>query len=296
MVVLMMVCVSNSVVQGSPIRPINPIRPLGLISMVSFQNVATDACCDADPEQWTAAVEEFQAISDGSTAIQPEELPAYWRIMNWVQQQPNELLRQRKTESARRNDFLQRPDKLRGQLFTLNLQVCRVLPYEIEDNPLGIRQLYEVWGWVPTTGAWLYVAVVPELPPGFPTGETVDEPAMLTGYFFKLQGYVETGAPPRSKPLQAPMFLGRLHRTEQLPASPPVFNYVWIGGLSLLAVAFLYRTTRLFVRSRARKTYTSARADRDHPLSAEQWLSGVQSQGSPSSFENGGRSCDRTLE
>ena len=106
-------------------------------------------CCERDQEQWAAAVEEFQAISDGATQIQPEEMPAYWRILRWVLQQPIPSLRQHASSVAARQEFLHHPNSLRGHLYQFEMEVCRVLPYEIPDNQAGTRKLYEVWGLTP---------------------------------------------------------------------------------------------------------------------------------------------------
>lgn len=234
---------------------------------------------DRDPEQWAAAVEEFEAITDGTMQIQPEEIGGYSRVLRWVREQPLETLRQRSTGHVLRKDFLHDPASKRGKLYQVELQVCRVLPYTASDSRLGSGQLYEVWGWAPESGAWLYVAVTPDLPPGFPTGATVAESAVLYGYFYKLQGYLEAGAAPRSKPLIAPLFLGKLEWRPKVAPATGTDRIFWMAGISLCVLWFMFRANRSFRRGERPAHRQSAADDREHPLPADQWLQSVR-QGS----------------
>jgi hypothetical protein len=207
---------------------------------------------DEDSDEQSAAVEEFQAVSDGTTAIQPEEMFAYRRLLSWVRQQTLPDLRARAPAEPSFNELMQRPAELRGTLARLSLHVRRVLSYENHDPKIGESRLYELWGWSDQSPAWLYVVVTPELPAGMPIGAQVEEDAEVFGYFFKLQGYQEASAPPRAEPLRAPLFVGRLdwHSAKKTPApfaTPKMTPNAWFGiiavaliGLYLIRLAIRY--------------------------------------------------------
>jgi hypothetical protein len=233
------------------------------------------AVYDPDGEQWGAAVEEMQAVSDGTLQILPEEMPAYRRLMTWARQQSLDGLRHRAIQ-AQRPAFLHDPAKLRGRLFRVDLRVCRVLPYEVSDSRLGVRKLYEVWGWARQSGSWMYVGVVPELPPEFRTSETVSESATLFGYFLKVQGYVEAGAPPRSKPLQAPLLLGQLewHRQPRPSALPN--GAWWMLAIASPLLWFAWRATSALRHPGTPLGRHALDQDGARSLSADEWLRRIE--------------------
>lgn len=230
---------------------------------------------DEDSEQRDAAMEEFQAVYDKTREIQPEEMPAYWRVMSWVVEQPFDSLCRRSRADFVINDLLGNPDANRGQLLRLDLNVCRVLSYKVPANRLGLTQLYEVWGWTGESQAWLYVGITPELPAGFPIGSDVSERAALCGYFFKLQGYLEAGAAPRATPLAAPLIIGRLDwRPRQKPGvaasdSPWLITLIALAGVLLLA-----RVTWMAWRRNVRSL--SVPGGSEDLLTTEEWLEGLK--------------------
>ncbi len=61
-----------------------------------------------------------------------------------------------------------------------------------------------------------------------PEGVSIKERATLVGYFFKLQGYLEAKAKPRSAPLKAPLLIGRLSGNP-LPAKL-LRRHAWNGN------------------------------------------------------------------
>jgi hypothetical protein len=230
---------------------------------------------DQDPEQRAAAAEEFQAISDRTTEIQVEEMPAYWRLLEWVKEQSLDSLKVRSPTGVPYNDLRQRPSEYRGTLMRVDLHVRRVLQYDIPENPLGLSRLYEVWGWTEESGAWPYVGIVPELPEGFPVGAKVSQRATLHGYFFKLQGYMEAKSAPRAAPLVAPLLLGRLEsQPQQEGAAAPLGSEIsWGFGLvtvfgALLASRLLWFALRF--NSRKPRVAFGGRAQAPLPT-ADEW-------------------------
>lgn len=191
---------------------------------------------DQDPEEQDAIREEFQAVSDGTLAIQREEMPAYDRLLRWAQQQSTASMLQRADRNVVYTQFVQRPQEWRGRLVALELHIRRILKYERNGVPL-----YEVWGWTNEAKAWLYVGVVVDLPNDMPVGTDVAEEGTLVGYFFKLQGYHEAGAQPHALPLRAPLLIGRLdwHRRVAPPARQsglPLWAWAVLGLVVAMAV------------------------------------------------------------
>jgi hypothetical protein len=231
------------------------------------------AITDEDPEQQDAAREEFLAITDNTTVTQPEEMPAYWRVMTWVEQQSLDALKERAAPLPAFHDLVQHPEEHRGRLVRLDLNVRRVLSYEASENPLGIARLYEIWGWTESSKAWLYVVVTPELPAGMPIGAEVYDRAAIYGYFFKMQGYLEAGAEPRAKPLSAPLLIGRVERRVSPPPPSGGTQRVWFWGLCALAVAWVGGRAAWLVWGRRKKPRTAhRRVALARELSSDDWL------------------------
>ena len=187
---------------------------------------------DEDPDQAEEVRQEFQAIADGTLKIQREEMEPYDRLVFWVKNQSFDRLRQRARSDLLFTNFHDEPDKYRGQLVTMKLNVRRIL--NAGDNRDGIH-LYEVWGSTRESRDRLYVAMVVDLPKGMPIGPSVHETARFVGYFLKLQGYHSAGAKPDAVPDKAPLLIGRL-RWEPIVAPPEEKTWEWVLGLSLLAV------------------------------------------------------------
>ena len=240
---------------------------------------------DEDPEEADAIAEEFQAVTDGTLEIQVEEMKSYKRILQWVGNQPYALLAKRARTDLRFNDFYNNPDKHRGQLVALDLNVRRVLKYDLEGQPV-----YEVWGWTTESKTWLYVAVVVDLPAGMPIGSEVYEKGRLAGYFFKLQAYHEAGAKPHAKPLKTPLFLGRL---EWEPTVEPVVqssDWAWGSGLlGLFAAVIVIRFGLLFVgKTRRRRVAANPFVTAPSRQSVTDWLDRVDRVGTVEIGENAG--------
>ena len=243
---------------------------------------------EVDPLELAAAEDEYLAISDGTLKLRREEMPAYWRLFGWTRQQSLAQLRRSAQTSVALNDFVQSADDQRGKLFALELNVRRVLAYDAPENPVGVKKVYEIWGWTKESRAWPYVVVTAELPPGMAVGPSVYEEASFAGYFFKLQGYQAAGAGPKDRPLIAPLLIGRLsHHAVPAPAAPTEWAWSpWIVGLVLLgtlwvALRMVFRRWRRNPATAQRRTITgpsqqgleladwlaAAAAQPDHPIS-----------------------------
>lgn len=228
---------------------------------------------DEDPEERSAAEEEFQAITDKTLEIQPIEMVPYRRVLQWVLNQPASVMRRRARTDVAFNDLMLWPDKYRGTLVELVLNARLIRPCDLQA-PDG-SDLYEVWGFTSDSGTWLYCAVVVGLPEGMPVGTRISEQVRVVGYFFKLQGYHEAGAKPHAPPLAAPMLLGRLIWIQ--PPAP--VERTWEPSWSLLLVAtvsavLLAQLAWLVVRARRRRPprRTTPSPPQSGSVAIDQWF------------------------
>jgi len=229
---------------------------------------------DEDPDEAKEAAMELQAISDGTLELQREEMVPYDRIVRWVRNQPYEVLRRRARTDVVFTQMYQHPEKYRGQIIALDLNVRQVLDAGENDNG---AHLWEVRAWTTESKAWLYWTVVVDLPKDMPVGPSVYEKAKFVGYFFKLQGYHEAGAKPNSPPLRAPLLIGRLEwEPVKAPQAGDDSSSEWVWGLGLLALLGLAVGLRLVycaIRGKpAKKPATVAGPEAGESVPIESWL------------------------
>lgn len=167
---------------------------------------AVEGPTDLDPAQRDAAREEFQAVAD-KVPLGPEEMPAYWRLMGWSLHQTTDELRRRADKEVTFRDLWNAPDKWRGKLVEIPVHLRRTATVrDLEENPLDLKTVYEIWGWNSDSQPYWYWMVVPRLPPGMPQGEDIYEEATFVGYFLKLLPYEDREGKTRATPL----LVGRL--------------------------------------------------------------------------------------
>jgi len=231
---------------------------------------------DLDPEEQEAAKEQFQAISDGATQLGREEMPAQWRLFKWTEHQSLAELRERASGDVVLNQFIQSPDKQRGKLFRLDLNVRRVLAYDAPENSAGIEKVYEVWGFTTESQAWLYCVLTADLPEGMPIGPNVQERVSFAGYFFKIMGYHAAGAGPKDKALPAPLFVGRMSWKPATPLPRPNEDPPWLWWLAGVVILFGVLRLGLWIFGRSRTRQTSVPImERNEPSAAgnlQDWL------------------------
>jgi hypothetical protein len=196
---------------------------------------------DEDPQEFKQFLHDSEAVLDKATVIRAFELPAYYRILNWIQSQSLADLKARFLPEIPFQDLVHHPGKFRGRPVRVELLVRRVLSFEPEraGSNSGPKKLYELWGWPSESDGWLYVVVTPELPPGFPVGKDIEVATTVYGYFFKLQGYQPADAKPNARPLVAPLIMGRVAPVSVVarPAPHSSFNVaVLLIGSAILVV------------------------------------------------------------
>ena len=225
-----------------------------------------------DPDQAGMAREEFQAITDGTLKLHKIEMVPYCRLVHWVKNQPFERLRRLARSDLVYTHFYDEPDKYRGQLVTMDLDVRRVL--EAGEGRDG-EKLKEIWGFTDESWGHPYVAIVVDCPKDLPVGPSVREKVTFAGYFLKLQGYRPAEAKPGDPIEKAPLLIGRI---QWKPAVAPRDDrsQEWIWGLALLGVIGLVLAARFLyfrLKPRRRASLSSvATSPSGEVISIDSWL------------------------
>ena len=210
---------------------------------------------DLDPMEWDDMKTNVSLIEDGTLEMNKLEMPAYFRVLSWVDHQPTALLRKRAHKDVVYNDFRKTPNSMRLQIVELNLNVRQILrafgpPENGKEMPITTpegKQIYQVCGFTQEGGSNMYYGIVTDLPKGMPIGTLIDVNAKLVGYFFKLQGYISQeqqleAERTRKNPIiyKAPVIIGRLIWIVSPTVAeddPPVWLFWGIGGIAVLAIA-----------------------------------------------------------
>lgn len=221
--------------------------PAGLKPLPPPQSVIGPT--DEDQEEAEAFQEEAQAITDHTLSILPEEMFAYSRLVQWVINQPVWAMRSRARTDVLFSDLMHSPESYRGTLLELTLNARMIRKYE--DPRLLAFPLYEIWGFTSSSGAWLYCAVVVDLPEGLKIGTRIHERIRVVGYFLKLQGYYPGKARPDSRPLSAPLVIGRIAWASAAP--PERHGTAWLWAWALLGAFVLLVALRFALLGLARR-------------------------------------------
>jgi hypothetical protein len=246
---------------------------------------------DEDPDEQDFMSEAAQAINDGSIETTEQEMAAYKHVLDWVRNQPAELLQQRAQKDVVYDRFIRKPDEMRFKLVELDMTVYQLIPVDPVPGLEGMS-LYELRGFTVEGGSLLYMAVILDPPEGMPTGSDVREKARLVGYFFKTQGYYARESPPgvgvkgdkkgRGRPLKAPMFIGRVIWEPGASATkePSVPVWLWATLAVVVIVACgggVLIATILGKKRPVRRPLTSSsyRADPE-AMSVDEWLDQAQ--------------------
>lgn len=203
---------------------------------------------DEDAGEWELAQEQFRNIRD-KVSMQFEEMPSYWRLFKWARAQSMADMESRAQKNPFFTQFWQQPEKMRGKLVTLRLQVRRILSHEAPENSAGVKRVYEIWGVTDESRGHPYVVITDQLPANLKEGADVRGSAVFCGYFLKILGYDAFDAR-----RGAPLLIGKVRGLQgrAAPIKDPVANRsqfwqtVLIGGI----VVVLLVGARLFLRSR----------------------------------------------
>lgn len=230
---------------------------------------------DLDPAERDAAREEFAAVAD-KVPLGKEEMPAYWRLVAWELRQPTAALRKRALKDVTFRDLWQQPEKWRGKLVEIPVHLRRTLTVSrVAENELGIKTIYEAFGWNSQSQPYWYWMIVPELPPDMPRGENIYEEATFVGYFLKLLPYEDRDGKTRATPL----LIGRLI-WHPAPHNPLALRgeWTWTWYIALVLVVLLAVRWGLVFLGRARHGPSAQPLDASSDDRAiEAWLEGEES-------------------
>ena len=129
------------------------------------------------------------SVVEDKTPLQPHEMLAYWQMLAWSRTRP---LADFEKTAQRDVPFAQlwaEPDLFRGHAIRLRMHVRRILKFTVEENPLGLKEVYELWGWTEDSRSYPFVVVLPELPAGLKVGTDVSGEVVFVGYFLKWMSY-----------------------------------------------------------------------------------------------------------
>ena len=195
----------------------------------------------------------FAAVPMRSLDMTMEEAPAYYAVLNHAARIPPVKLRERALtfrQSRHREspklskrpfeefpqfvDLFQNPDAYRGKPVTLTGYTRRVRSIVADKNEHGIDTLHEIWLFTDDSQNNPVVIVCTEIPKNLPQGDQLLNGISVTGYFFKLYVYDDSGDDKRL----APMILA--HRLQWNPPTsgfPDVSPWVIYPGIIMLLSA-----------------------------------------------------------
>jgi TRAP-type C4-dicarboxylate transport system permease small subunit len=212
-----------------------------------------------DPTLDSQTLDLLSLVSDSTLRMAKREMPAYWELVRRASNSTFNELRELATSKTKFNDFYREPSKHRGELVSLALVVRRVTRYDAEaGNAAGVSSVYEIWGSTDQSHAWLYVFITDKLPEGFDEQTLLRKKADFAGYFLKLLAYHPGSAPPNSKPLLAPLLVGRFNDIPQTAQSVNGdvngwSSWVLTAAIVLMAVFFIVRVFRNAEQKNRRK-------------------------------------------
>jgi hypothetical protein len=186
------------------------------------------------------------------------------------------------------NDLMLSPDEYRGKLVAMNLRARMIRKYD--DPSVFDVPLYEVWGFTRDSGAWLYDAMVIDLPPGLKEGAEVNQDVRIVGYFFKLQGYYPRKAKPGARPERAPVLIGRMIWPESpmTPAATSAADWPWAWVLlGIFLVLFGVWLVYLVLRRRGKPSMSATPSRRAGAMALEEWFDHAAAGGAPEETDEG---------
>lgn len=207
---------------------------------------------DLDENQIKEAKVAFEGVVD-KVKILSRDMDAYWMLMRWARTSSSTELEKRAARDVAFTQLFDQPDKFRGKLIHLKMHVRRVLVHEDPENELGLKKVYEIWGWTDESKSFPYVVVVPEIPKALPVGTDIRSEVIFTGYFLKVMAYQAFEAKRGS-----PLLVGRVRMAAPRPVAQtskvdPMITLPAVAGVGIALIAFLILT-----RKRSRQVISTA--------------------------------------
>jgi hypothetical protein len=239
---------------------------------------------DQDPEEADALKEELQAVSDGQMYRDRTEMAAYHRLARWAKAQTFEAMSKRATKNVVYTRYLQSPSEMRGKLVAMRLDVRRILEGSPVTDPEDTTRkitFYELWGFTDESKTFPYCVIAEDMPEGMPIAPNVQEYVRFVGYFLGLQGYQSALSKPGSRPLVAPMLIGRVKwdKPEPMPLTNTDYSIIAIVAAAVVLIAIGAFAVAIL---RGRRGFLET-ANRSNPgaLSVDDWLDRAQQGDAP---------------
>jgi hypothetical protein len=258
-------------------RPAEKSKSLGVTA--STQEEIIPGPNETDPDELAKLRSNLKSIQDRQPLL-PHEMPAYWRLLGWSRTRPFAELEKGALRDIPYSHLWEEPDLYRAQPMRLKLHVRRVIAYDAKENPLGLKKVYEAYGFTDNSLSFPIIVVLPEKPPGVPVGTDVEGDIVFVGYFVKWMSYRSF----EDKKKNAPLLVGR--------ARPPARNaratqesdwqiafLILIGGVfALTSLGWL--SLRMLRRSRPVAAGASVVAPERLP---DNWMANSTSESRPES-------------
>jgi hypothetical protein len=196
---------------------------------------------DLDADELAEFRNQTPLIADRAP-LKAREMPMYWQLMAWSRTQPFRDLEQRAKPEPAFVQVWEQPQKHRGEPIRLRLHIVRVLHWEADaGNPLGVKDIYEAYGWTDESKSFPYCVVFPELPPGLRVGKDAHGEVVFVGYLLKIMAFEGFDAK-----RGAPLLIGRV-RSVATAAPKPLSSDPWmiviLIGVGVVALAAIYGWT-----------------------------------------------------
>lgn len=183
------------------------------------------------------------------TVFRSSETNAFFHLLDILNDTPEATLEKSSIGPVSFTQLFAQPKEFRGDLVTMEGTVLRALPKTAGKNDYGIGDYYMLVV-EPRDRAYGVIVYALELPPGFPTGEKIHEPAVITGFFYKRWAHLSED----KEIMTWPLLLSKTVRWQPLVAKAPAAAQTnlqsLLGGLaiatlaSLVVVAFVLFATR----------------------------------------------------
>lgn len=153
---------------------------------VSTESIVSTNQTDAPEPEF--ANFDLSVIRD-NTYFRPEESAAWFGILQSLNKQQEEGIRQQSVGSVTYAQLLQQPNVYRGKVVTIRGTVVREERMDAPANDVGIRQYHRLTIRPQGGGVWPFVVYCLELPNGFPPGNDLRLAVSIHGVFFKNWSY-----------------------------------------------------------------------------------------------------------
>lgn len=224
--------------------------------------IAASEITTSDPASFDNSAEQFDDTTDGKddrapgeterftgnaglvrdrTNLMRREMTAYWQLMEWSNAQTFNQMNQRSLVEPSFSELWEDPDRFRGKLIRLRLNVRRVIKYEAPANDVDVKEVFEAWGWTDNSKSYPYVVVFSKAPVALPIGADVECEVRFVGYFLKIMAYSA-----HDKPMGAPLLVGRAELVESnlkrhsLSHNKSLNSSLFPMALGLLGLSVIY--------------------------------------------------------